>query len=159
KTCQPGNAAAARYIGRALMQAGARPFGDGTGFDETWTVGNTSGTREAGIADCHTANVIGMLPGRGALAGQYVIVGAHFDHLGTGRFGSLAPDSGQIHNGADDNASGTAAVLEIARYLAALRGQRENRRTVVFALWSGEEEGSLGSAWFASHLPMPKDSV
>src|SRR6185436_345231 len=161
KTCQPGNAAAARYIGRALMQAGARPFGDGTGFDETWTVGNTSGTREAGIADCHTANVIGMLPGRGALAGQYVIVGAHFDHLGTGRFGSLAPDSGQIHNGADDNASGTAAVLELARLTARDRTLRDARprRTVIFALWTGEEEGSLGSAYYAQHLPMPKDSV
>jgi hypothetical protein len=161
KTCQPGNVAAAAYIGRALARIGARPFGDDGGFTEAWTAGSTSGTREAGIADCRTANVLGILPGRGTLAGQYVIVGAHFDHLGTGRFGSLAPDSGQIHNGADDNASGVAAVLEIARIVARDRQLRDNRprRAVVFALWSGEEEGSLGSAWYAGHLPMAKDSV
>ncbi len=161
KTCQPGNVAAAAYLGRALARIGARPAGDGAGFAEAWTTGSTSGTREAGIADCRTANVVGMLPGRGVLAGQYVIVGAHFDHLGTGRFGSLASDSGQIHNGADDNASGTAAVLEIARIVARDRARRDSRprRAVVFALWSGEEEGSLGSAWYAGHLPMPKDSI
>jgi hypothetical protein len=161
KTCQPGNEKAADYIIRVLRQAGARPFGDSTGFLEGWTAGNTSGTREAGIAGCRTANVVGILPGRGALAGQYLILGAHFDHLGTGRFGSLAPDSGQVHNGADDNASGTAAVIEIARVLARdrLRRDARPRRAVVFALWSGEEEGSLGSAWFAEHLPMAKDSV
>ncbi len=161
KTCQPGNAAAARYISARLRTAGVRPYGDASAFTEDWTAGNTSGTREAGIAGCQTANVIGMIPGRGALAGQVVIVGAHFDHLGTGRFGSLAPDSGQIHNGADDNASGTAAVIEIARLLTRGRMRRDARprRAVIVALWSGEEEGSLGSAYFADHLPVPKDSI
>jgi hypothetical protein len=158
KTCQPGNVAAARYLAVALRQAGARPLAGDTAFLESWTVGNTSGTREAGVAGCGTANVVGMVPGRGALAGEYLILGAHFDHLGTGRFGSLAPDSGQVHNGADDNASGTAAVVELARLLARDRTRRP-RRAVIFALWSGEEEGSLGSAWFAGHLPVEKDSV
>ncbi len=163
KTCQNGNQVAAAWLARQLQQIGARPEGDSAGYLESWTAGNTSGTREAGIAGCRTANVVGFLPGSGALAGQYVILGGHFDHLGTGRFGSLAPDSGQVHNGADDNASGTAAVLEIARVIAGERSRRgagrEPHRALVFALWSGEEEGSLGSAYFADHLPMPKDSV
>ena len=161
KTCQPGNAAAAAYLARELQRTGARPAGDSSGYLQHWTTGNTSGTREAGIANCATMNVVAVFPGRGALAGQYVIAGAHFDHLGTGRFGSLAGDSGQVHNGADDNASGTAAVLELARLTARDRALRDNRprRAVILALWSGEEEGSLGSAWYASHLGMPKDSV
>jgi len=161
KTCQPGNEAAARYLAAQLRAARAQPAGDSGQFFQHWTVGNTTATRAAGIAGCTTDNVVATIPGRGALAGQYVIVGAHFDHLGTGRFGSLAPDSGQVHNGADDNASGSAAVLELARLTTRDRTQRDARprRTVVLALWSGEEEGSLGSAWYAQHLPMAKDSV
>lgn len=161
KTCQPGNATAARYLADQLRRIGARPAGDSGTYLQHWTPGSTSGTRQAGIAGCATANVVATLPGRGALAGQVVIIGGHFDHLGTGRFGSMAPDSGQVHNGADDNASGTAAVLEIARVMSRDRLLRDARprRTLVFALWSGEEEGSLGSAYYADHLPMPKDSV
>lgn len=161
KTCQPGNASAAALIADRMRTSRVLPAGDAGTFLQSWTVGNTSGTREAGIAGCRTANVVGTLPGRGNLAGQYVIVGAHFDHLGTGRFGSLAPDSGQVHNGADDNASGTAAIIELTRLFARDRALRDMRprRTIVFALWSGEEEGSLGSAYYAQHLPMPKDSV
>ena len=161
KTCQPGNESAARYLADQLRRIGARPAGDSGTWFEHWVPGNTSGNRQAGIVGCTTANVVGTIPGRGALAGQVVIFGAHFDHQGTGPFGSLAPDSGQIHNGADDNASGTAALLEIARVLRRDRMLRDARprRTLVFALWSGEEEGSLGSAYYAAHLPMPKDSV
>jgi len=160
KLCQPGNTSAARFLAVQLQAAGTRPAGDSGGYFEHWSVGSTTGTREAGVAGCAAENVVGMLPGRGALAGQYVIVGGHFDHLGTGRFGSLAPDSGQVHNGADDNASGTAAVLELARILSReARRDRHPRRTVIFALWSGEEEGALGSAYYAGHLPMPKDSI
>ena len=161
KTCQPGNESAVRYVAGQLRATRAQPAGDSGTFFQRWTVGNTSGTRQSGIAGCTTTNVLAVIPGRGTLAGQYVVVGAHLDHLGTGRFGSLAPDSGQIHNGADDNASGVAAVLELARVTARDRAQRDNRprRTVVFGLWNAEEEGSLGSAYYAQHLPMPRDSV
>ena len=66
-------------------------------------------------------NVLAYLPGK---TDEYVIVGAHYDHLGRGTFDSLAPSQiGQIHPGADDNASGTAGVLELARILAPLKGQ------------------------------------
>lgn len=100
-------------------------------------------------------NVLGRLPGRSH--DRTVVVGAHYDHLGHGGSGSLAPDSGrQIHNGADDNASGTAAVLEIARLLA---GGPQPACDVLFALWSGEEEGLLGSEHWAEHPTIPIASV
>jgi hypothetical protein len=100
-------------------------------------------------------NVLGRL--RGADSGRVLVIGAHFDHLGHGGSGSLAPnEQGQIHNGADDNASGTAAVLEIARCLAA---GPQPACDVVFALWSGEELGLLGSEHWARQPTFALDSV
>ncbi len=160
KTCERGNVMAAQQIAATLRASRLDPGGDSSTFFQNWQVGNASGTRDAGIAGCNTMNVVGTLPGRGALAGQAVIMGAHFDHLGTGHFGSLAPDSGRIHHGADDNASGTALVLELARTLRQ-QDPRDGRarRAVYCGLFSGEEEGDLGSAWFANHLPVARDSV
>jgi hypothetical protein len=87
-------------------------------------------------------NVLAWLPGQ---TDEYVIVGAHYDHLGRGGVDSLAPSQiGQIHPGADDNASGTAGVLELARLLAPERGQL--KRSILFMNFSGEELGLLGSA-------------
>jgi len=87
-------------------------------------------------------NVLAWLPGQ---SDEYVIVGAHYDHLGRGNFDSLALSQiGQIHPGADDNASGTAGVLELARLLAPQRGQL--KRSILFMNFSGEELGLLGSA-------------
>ncbi|MES1211895.1 MAG: M20/M25/M40 family metallo-hydrolase, partial [Acidobacteriota bacterium] len=93
------------------------------------------------------ANVVGILRASGPdrLPGA-VLVGAHYDHLGHGGASSLAPGSSEIHNGADDNASGTAALLEVARGLAARRGTL--RRDVWLVAFSGEEEGALGSTAF-----------
>jgi Zn-dependent M28 family amino/carboxypeptidase len=87
-------------------------------------------------------NVLAWLPGQ---IDEYVIIGAHYDHLGRGNFDSLAPSQiGQIHPGADDNASGTAGVLELARLLAPQRGQL--KRSILFMDFAGEELGLLGSA-------------
>jgi aminopeptidase YwaD len=87
-------------------------------------------------------NVLAWLPGQ---TDEYVIIGAHYDHLGRGNFDSLAPSQiGQIHPGADDNASGTAGVLELARLLAPQRGML--KRSILFMNFSGEELGLLGSA-------------
>ncbi|HEY0513911.1 MAG TPA: M20/M25/M40 family metallo-hydrolase, partial [Thermoanaerobaculia bacterium] len=99
------------------------------------------------------ANVIGVIHPQGAGAADRLpgalVVGAHYDHLGHGGAGSLAPDSHEIHNGADDNASGTAALLEVARQLA---GERDRlRRDVYLIAFSGEEEGTLGSTAFTRH--------
>ena len=85
-------------------------------------------------------NVLGMIPGKNTK--EYVIVGAHFDHLGI----DPALDGDQIYNGADDNASGVSAVLQIAR--AFLASGQQPERNVIFAFWDGEEKGLLGSKYF-----------
>ena len=105
-------------------------------------------------------NVIGYLPPTGAeaLDEPYVLLGAHYDHLGRGRGGdSLArgDEAGQIHNGADDNASGVAVVLAAGAELAGA----ERGRGVILAFWSGEELGLLGSADFVAQAPVPMDQV
>lgn len=89
-------------------------------------------------------NVIGVLPGAGDLADETIVIGAHYDHLGRGGTGSLAPWTKDIHNGADDNASGAASLVEVARILAA--SKTPNRRRLVFIAFTGEERGLLGSA-------------
>lgn len=101
-----------------------------------------------------TANVVAILPGRDpAVAGECVVVGAHHDHLGLGGDSSLAPERlGTVHPGADDNASGVAALLAVARAFAA---DDPPRRTVLFAAFGAEELGILGSSELAQHPPPP----
>ena len=99
-------------------------------------------------------NVIGILEGSDpALKNETIVIGAHYDHLGRGGEGSLAPRSGEIHHGADDNASGTAGVLELARVLTAQRPRL--KRTIVFIAFGGEEEGLLGSKYYVDHPVVP----
>lgn len=93
--------------------------------------------------DVRAQNVIAELPGVGPLADETLVIGAHYDHVGMGGSGSLAPGTVAIHNGADDNASGTAAMLELARRLSG--EPAESRRRIVFMAFSGEERGLLGS--------------
>jgi hypothetical protein len=100
-------------------------------------------------------NVLGRLKGKDS--SRAIVIGAHYDHLGRGGTGSLAPDkTGEIHHGADDNASGTATVLEIARLMKA---QGTPPCDVIFALWSGEELGLLGSEYWAEHPTVPLESI
>src|SRR5581483_8955080 len=101
-------------------------------------------------------NVIGYLPGTGPHADEYVIVGAHYDHLGKGQLGHMFGPVGSIYHGADDNASGTAAILNIAADLAK-RGPLP--RSIVFMSFTGEEEGLIGSAYFVAHPLIPLDKV
>lgn len=100
-------------------------------------------------------NVVAILPGRGDRAGEYIVVGAHYDHLGRGGLGSLAGTK-EIHNGADDNASGTAALVELARVLSS-RGPLG--RSVLFVAFSGEEAGLLGSSHFVTNPPVPLERI
>ncbi|MEJ7618723.1 MAG: M20/M25/M40 family metallo-hydrolase, partial [Pyrinomonadaceae bacterium] len=100
------------------------------------------------------ANVIGVLPGSDEkLRNEAIVIGAHYDHLGYGGSGSLAAREGEVHHGADDNASGTAALLELARTLSA--APVRPRRTILFAAFSGEEEGLLGSNHYVNHPVVP----
>jgi Zn-dependent M28 family amino/carboxypeptidase len=101
-------------------------------------------------------NVIGMLEGSDpVLKKEVIIVGAHYDHLGRGGegSGSLAQRAGDIHYGADDNASGTAGVLELARLFTTQTPKP--RRTIVFMAFGGEEEGLLGSNYYVNHPLLP----
>lgn len=104
--------------------------------------------------EVEAANVVGILDGSDpTLKNEVVVIGAHYDHLGRGGEGSLAPKEGEIHHGADDNASGVAGVLELARSFSA-RSPRP-RRTIVFIAFSGEEEGLLGSNYYVNHPIVP----
>lgn len=105
-------------------------------------------------------NVVGFLPGRDPdLAQEVVVLGAHYDHVGLGWFGSTggAAAAGQIHNGADDNGSGTAALLELAEWFAA-PAQRP-RRSLLFIAFTGEERGLLGSRYWVDHPTVPLDDI
>lgn len=157
-----GSRVAARYIVSCLKEAGIRPL-DKNGYYQPfeayakerqqrgrWQVHPDSvavlkqGTHRSLKMD----NVLAYIPGK--RSDEYVIVGAHFDHLGVDE--TLADD--KIYNGADDNASGVSAVLQIARAFA-LSGEKL-LRNVIFAFWDGEEKGLLGSKHFVQHCPFLK---
>lgn len=102
-------------------------------------------------------NIVGILPGSDpAVAAESIVIGAHYDHVGVGGRLSAAPErTGEIHNGADDNASGTAAIIEMAR--AAVQARERFPRTLVFVAFAGEERGLLGSAFYVANATRPID--
>jgi len=114
------------------------------------------GETEVIRTEANVKNVIAVLEGEGPLAEETIIIGAHYDHLGRGESGTLLPGSQEIHNGADDNASGTTALLEVARSLAA-RGKLPRR--IVFIAFTGEERGLLGSAHYVHQPLFPLDKT
>ncbi len=146
-------AKAANYIADYFRDFGLEPAGDDRTFFQEFTIntallnnphaseGDTTGEKRL------SKNVVGLLQGTGD-SDEVIIIGAHYDHLGYGDFGSLyRGDVKRIHNGADDNASGTAGVLELAQYFS------ENRPAtdLLFIAFSGEEMGLLGSAHYANN--------
>jgi len=100
-------------------------------------------------------NLAGIIPGRGALKNEYVVVGGHYDHLGYGGEHSMRPNEHAIHNGADDNASGTMGAMMIGEELSRSLASAKDRRSILIALFSGEEVGLAGSAYFVQHPPVP----
>lgn len=151
-----GADSAAAYLARRFSQVGLQPAAGG--WFQTFTVGREApAARQAQTGALTGKNVIGILPGRDpVLRNQTIILGAHYDHLGLGSFGSLDPDStGMVHNGADDNASGAAALIQVAARLAA----SPPARTVVFIAFSGEELGLLGSAYYVQQPIYPLAST
>jgi len=169
-----GGAAAARFIAAELERAGLQPAGDSGWFQrvplsqrmvEIQRNGETRRFRRVTLLPdlasrdtvsaehrppFEAVNVVGILPGSDpALRDQAVVIDAHYDHIG------IAPtpvNGDSIYNGADDDASGTVAVLEVARILA--QGPAP-KRTVVFLLVTGEERGTLGSRWYLDHPVVP----
>jgi len=155
-TGSPGADSAAEYLARRFSQVGLQPAAGG--WFQSFTVGREApAARQARTGALVGRNVVGILPGRDpVLRNQTVVLGAHYDHLGRGGFGSLDPDStGLVHNGADDNASGAAALIQVAARLAA----SPPARTVVFIAFSGEELGLLGSAHYVQQPIYPLAGV
>ncbi|HEU4524790.1 MAG TPA: M28 family peptidase [Gemmatimonadales bacterium] len=151
-TGSPGADSAAAYLARRFQQAGLQPAAGG--WFQSFTVAKEAPVAQsARVGGMVGRNVIGLLPGHDPnLRNEAVIVGAHYDHLGLGGFGSLDPDStGKVHNGADDNASGAAMLIQIAARLA----QAPPARTVLFIAFSGEELGLLGSAYYVKQPVYP----
>jgi hypothetical protein len=151
-----GNDSAAAFIARRFASLGLRPI-DGSGFLLPFTahaVALGHGSEPAGI-DGH--NVAAIVPGTDASQrGRWVVVGAHFDHLGRSPRSSLDPQAQDaIRNGADDNASGTAVVLELARRLKRF----PTKRPVALVLFDAEELGLLGSRDFVERPVLPLDSI
>ncbi|MEW6074311.1 MAG: M20/M25/M40 family metallo-hydrolase [Planctomycetota bacterium] len=133
-----GLRAAEEHVARALAAAGLEGGAPDGGFVAAWDEPGGPDGRPVRLA-----NVIGVLPGTNpAFAGQSVVVGAHYDHLGMGWPDVHAGDKGKLHPGADDNASGVAALLELARSLG---GSYRTPRTIVFVAFGGEEWGRKGS--------------
>ncbi len=112
-----------------------------------------------GQSGLQSQNVIGVLPGQGSLAGQWVVVGAHYDHVG---FEQISSDSVVVYNGADDNASGTALMLDLARalqeYLARAAGGGD-RRSIMFQAYGAEEVGLVGSVFYCQQPTVVMDSI
>ncbi len=103
-------------------------------------------------------NVIAVLPGSDpGLRHEMIVIGAHYDHVGRGNATNSHGPFGQIHNGADDNASGTAALLELADVFASLKPGP--RRTLLFAFWDAEEMGLLGSKYWVTHPTHPLKNI
>ena len=147
-----GNDSAAAYIARRFRALGLTA--PQTGFIQAFQARPAMAAQHGLPTALQTQNVVGLIRGRDPkLRGQYVVLGAHFDHLGrSATFGALDPDAKDaIRNGADDNASGTAGIMELARLLAA----NPPRRSVAIVAFSGEELGILGSSFFVANPPAP----
>ena len=171
----PGNDSAASYIAhlylslhldRAAVSSGTPPICPAEfieGFDcapayMQHFFARSVAAAHAGLSGAlPTQNVVAVIPGTEAsLRHEYVIVGAHYDHLGRNAFNSMDPSAGDaIRPGADDNASGTAAVMELARLFA----RRPTKRSIMLVNFSGEELGVLGSEYFVAHPPVKLDSA
>lgn len=135
-----GNRAAAGYIVERLTKLGLQPAGEGKSYFQSFRGGSR--------------NILAVLPGSDpVLAKEYVLVGAHYDHVGYGTQQNSFGPTGYIHNGADDNASGTAALLEIAE--AAAKLPQPPARSILFAFWDDEENGLYGSLHYTQRPTVP----
>ena len=123
--------------------------------DELLTI--STSLKPSGI---ETRNVAGILPGKGTLADEWLVIGGHYDHLGTGYVGSRSRGNNDYHNGADDNASGIASILVLCDRLSKTAKMSEvDRRSVLFIGFGAEEAGLHGSDFFVENPPIDLDSV
>jgi len=144
---------AATYVASQLRQYGIEPAAEGGSYIQAVAFTRKQSSAAGSTpAESTTWNVLGMLRGRDPkLKKQAILLSAHIDHLGEGR----EVNGDRIYNGADDDASGVTAVLELARSLA----RQKPRRTVIFAFFGAEELGGIGSRYFLSHSPVPLNDI
>ena len=153
---------AAEYVRDAFDGYGLSPAVSGWFQNFTFDTGPSLVSPVGSIQEqaVPSQNVLGVIPGQGSLSGQWVIIGAHYDHVG---FAQVTPDSIVIYNGADDNASGTALLLELARYLSHYFTQGVarslDRRSLMFHAYGAEEAGLLGSNYFVDNPTVSMDSI
>ena len=154
-TGTPGNDSAAAFIAQRYNYLRLKaPY---PGYLQHFVARPAAAAHSGDTAGLKTQNVVAMLEGSDpVLRNRYIVIGAHFDHLGRTTQYSMDPRAGDvIRNGADDNASGTAAVLQLARMLSI----QKPKHSVIFVNFSGEEEGLLGSQYFVDNPPVPLDSI
>lgn len=139
-----GGQAAGHYLGREFQRHGL--------------AGGVNARSYYQVFSAQYRNILGMLEGSGPkLKDEVIVVGAHYDHVGYGNAQNSYGPTGYIHNGADDNASGVAGLLEAVEAFSRL--ETRPKRSVLFALWDGEEKGLLGSEHWAAHPTVPLDRV
>lgn len=139
-----GGQAAGHYLGREFQRHGLAGGAGAKSYYQAFSA--------------QYRNILGMLEGSDPqLKDEVIVVGAHYDHVGYGNAQNSYGPTGYIHNGADDNASGVAGLLEIVEAFSRLEGQP--KRSIVFALWDGEEKGLLGSEHWAAHPTVPLERI
>jgi hypothetical protein len=154
-TGSPGNDSAAAFIARRYAYLRLKP--SFPGYLQKFVARSAAAAHTGDTTGMKSQNVVAMLTGSDpVLRNRYIVVGAHFDHLGRSIQFATDPKAGNaIRNGADDNASGTAAVLQLARMLSIVKP----KHSVIFVNFTGEEEGLLGSQYFVDNSPVPLDSI
>jgi hypothetical protein len=155
-TPSPGLEAAAAYLVREYESMGLQPAGEEGTFLQRYPFQPRRGnlTPNTGMEASEPPNVVAVIRGSDPeLSGEYVVLSAHLDHVGFGP--AIAGDS--IYNGADDNASGTSALLEVAQAFASLT--ERPRRSIIFLHVSGEEHGLLGSRYYSDNPTVPIEDI
>lgn len=139
-----GGRAAAAYLAEQFAKLRLQPAGNVNGFEQPFPP--------------HYCNVLGMIPGSDPeLKDEVIVVGAHYDHIGYGRQGHSLGPYGKIHPGADDNASGVSALMELAKAFSFL--PESPKRSILLAAWDAEEDGMLGSNYWISHPTAPLEKI
>ena len=146
-SAQKGNEDAAQWIADQFKSYGLKPGADNGTYFQTFPIQNFNDSKAKGNGK--TANIIGVLPG----GERTFMIGAHMDHLGYGPKASQTPNRREIHPGADDNASGTAAMMELARAFGMVKG---NKHTIIFIAFSGEEMGLVGADYYVNKVSLGK---
>lgn len=151
-----GNKRVVRYLKKNFKKTGLQSFNNS--YSQNFKAVLRVEKDEAPKPATKTCNVLGFLEGNDPeLKNEFIVLGAHYDHLGMGGPSSKSNRKNAIHYGADDNASGTATLLEIAEKMASNKSQL--KRSVIFIAFGAEEQGLLGSKYFVEHPTVPLNQI